>query len=140
MGAQQCAAATCSDGIQDWFETAIDCGGVNCPETCAVGQTCTANTDCLGWSTSDATQSTAYCDTISTQVRHTFFFLFSFLLAACLPSRPRSLLPFSWLVGWLIGWMVWCGLVWFWCWMGWWLLLMMGDNGIGNLEWEWEWE
>ncbi len=37
--------ATCSDGIQNGSETAIDCGGPACPR-CGVGQPCGGPTDC----------------------------------------------------------------------------------------------
>jgi hypothetical protein len=40
-----CAAALCTDGIQNGTETAIDCGGGNCP-ACGLGKTCLLRTDC----------------------------------------------------------------------------------------------
>jgi hypothetical protein len=52
--AHVCDANQCTDKQKDGSETDIDCGGGTCP-TCAVGKTCTVNSDC----TSSA------CDAIS---------------------------------------------------------------------------
>jgi hypothetical protein len=43
-----CAAppATCLDGMQNGMETGLDCGGPICP-TCANGETCGGNSDCM---------------------------------------------------------------------------------------------
>jgi len=43
--AETCQLATCSDGVKNGTETAIDCGGASCGK-CADGLTCTAVTDC----------------------------------------------------------------------------------------------
>jgi len=40
-----CAAATCTDGVQNGDETDKDCGG-SCAADCAVGQACVGNGDC----------------------------------------------------------------------------------------------
>ena len=44
-GALTCTAASCTDGVMNEGETAIDCGGANC-SPCADGKTCKANPDC----------------------------------------------------------------------------------------------
>jgi hypothetical protein len=41
----RCQAASCSDGVRDGDETAVDCGG-SCAEKCAAGQACGSATDC----------------------------------------------------------------------------------------------
>ncbi len=38
-------APTCTDGIKDFTETDVDCGGPDC-QACSGGQTCGAGTDC----------------------------------------------------------------------------------------------
>jgi hypothetical protein len=43
--ANVCAAATCSDTVQNGDETDTDCGG-SCPSPCPNGQGCILNTDC----------------------------------------------------------------------------------------------
>jgi hypothetical protein len=40
-----CTVATCSDGILDGSESAVDCGGSTCAP-CGLNQTCAANSDC----------------------------------------------------------------------------------------------
>jgi hypothetical protein len=40
-----CTVATCSDGIKDGTESAVDCGGNTCAP-CAVNKACNANSDC----------------------------------------------------------------------------------------------
>lgn len=45
----KCVAASCSDGIQNQGETAIDCGGPTCTaqgKTCATPKACSQNSDC----------------------------------------------------------------------------------------------
>src|SRR5262249_27765003 len=42
--AGSCVASSCTDGVQNGSETAVDCGGA-CPG-CDVGMPCTVNTDC----------------------------------------------------------------------------------------------
>ncbi|HKO49802.1 MAG TPA: hypothetical protein VJV79_18860 [Polyangiaceae bacterium] len=42
----QCAAASCTDGVKNGTETDTDCGGT-CAKRCAVNQSCTLNSDCL---------------------------------------------------------------------------------------------
>lgn len=41
-----CAAASCTDGFHNGFETDIDCGGPSCSRKCPIGKGCTSNTDC----------------------------------------------------------------------------------------------
>jgi hypothetical protein len=36
----------CSDGLVDQGETDVDCGGTQCPHTCASGKQCTSDNDC----------------------------------------------------------------------------------------------
>ena len=43
-----CAAATCSDGVRDAFESDVDCGGPCAP--CAKGLVCANKTDCASMS------------------------------------------------------------------------------------------
>jgi len=38
---------SCMDGMQNQGETDLDCGGPNCPNSCAPGQHCLANDDCF---------------------------------------------------------------------------------------------
>lgn len=42
----KCAAATCSDGVQNADETDVDCSGLNCPEACADNRKCITGADC----------------------------------------------------------------------------------------------
>jgi len=44
-----CAPAGCGDNVKNGTETAIDCGGTQCPK-CAIGKTCLAASDCLSGS------------------------------------------------------------------------------------------
>jgi hypothetical protein len=41
----QCAEALCTDGVQNGTESDVDCGGTSC-NGCAIGETCTADSDC----------------------------------------------------------------------------------------------
>jgi len=41
----QCSADPCTDGVKDFAESDVDCGGGACP-TCAVGRACNVNFDC----------------------------------------------------------------------------------------------
>lgn len=41
---------SCGDGIKNQDETDIDCGGLACGATCAVGKVCAANGDCVSGS------------------------------------------------------------------------------------------
>jgi len=36
----------CSDGLVDQGESDADCGGTQCPQTCASGQQCVSDNDC----------------------------------------------------------------------------------------------
>ena len=36
----------CSDGLVDQGESDVDCGGTQCPQTCASGQQCVSDNDC----------------------------------------------------------------------------------------------
>ena len=45
-GSNTAPAATCTDGIQNGEETALDCGGGACGATCAQGQNCNSKYDC----------------------------------------------------------------------------------------------
>ncbi len=47
------APRTCSDTLQDGEETDIDCGGVQCPTRCAIGQHCKVASDCQSKSCDD---------------------------------------------------------------------------------------
>jgi hypothetical protein len=40
------AVASCSDGVQDQGETDVDCGGLTSCPRCAVGENCSAGSDC----------------------------------------------------------------------------------------------
>jgi hypothetical protein len=51
----KCLAPTCIDGIQNQGETAIDCGGTNCPG-CALGKTCKVDADCMSMGCQTATK------------------------------------------------------------------------------------
>jgi hypothetical protein len=44
-----CLAVSCTDGIRNGTESAIDCGGT-CPSKCSNGATCNAGTDCTSGS------------------------------------------------------------------------------------------
>jgi hypothetical protein len=44
---KRCFAAACNNGMLDSGESAIDCGGAHLCPGCAIGQTCTAPSDCL---------------------------------------------------------------------------------------------
>jgi hypothetical protein len=67
-----CLAPTCSDGIQNQGETAVDCGGPNCAP-CLAGQMCLAPTDCTSndcmagvcLCLSDTDCATDACDTLT---------------------------------------------------------------------------
>lgn len=40
-----CTEASCNDGLQNGFQTGIDCGGPNC-DACEIGAQCKENSDC----------------------------------------------------------------------------------------------
>ncbi len=44
-----CGIQQCNNGVRDWWEGGIDCGGKYCP-ACADGQTCKQDTDCMNGS------------------------------------------------------------------------------------------
>jgi formylglycine-generating enzyme required for sulfatase activity len=46
VGACVCEAPTCTDGVQNESETAVDCGGPHCPK-CTTGKGCVAPSDCI---------------------------------------------------------------------------------------------
>jgi cysteine-rich repeat protein len=55
----RCAKPTCSDGLKDQGETDVDCGGPVCKSTCATGQKCSSNTDCVSKGCYDVTKTCA---------------------------------------------------------------------------------
>jgi hypothetical protein len=57
--AGSCQPATCSDGLANQAESAVDCGGP-CPASCALGEACTRSEDCAsGLHCSEARRCTA---------------------------------------------------------------------------------
>jgi hypothetical protein len=42
-----CQSCSCSNMIQDCYETDVDCGGPVCPP-CESGRRCLVNSDCVG--------------------------------------------------------------------------------------------
>ena len=45
-----CGIQQCNNGVRDWWETDVDCGGNYCP-ACTAGQTCTNQKDCSAGNT-----------------------------------------------------------------------------------------
>lgn len=59
-GAGACQAASCSDGVKNGAETAIDCGGGTCA-ACAAGKSCAVGSDCSSGVCSAGVCQTAAC-------------------------------------------------------------------------------
>ena len=68
---KQCAAQKCDNGIRDWWETDVDCGGLYC-KPCEKGQGCSNDSQCVpnagltcqagGWATTFGACVPAGCD------------------------------------------------------------------------------
>jgi hypothetical protein len=56
--------ASCANGIMDWIETGVDCGGGVCP-ACVVGQRCLANSDCVSASCPVRDASSRICASVA---------------------------------------------------------------------------